>query len=231
MNLPFIFFDLDNTLLDFDWAERRALSAVLRGVGVEPSDELLQRYHEINRSQWELMEDGVLTREQVLLRRFELLFEERGISASAPEIRDDYEARLAWGHRFIPGAQELLDALKGKYRLFLASNGTASVQEGRLRSSGIRPYFEAVFVSEELGAEKPSREFFLRCFRQISGFDPSRALIVGDSLSSDIRGGINAGIKTCWFNPSGAAGRSDIHPDYEIRTLSELLPLCEKVLL
>ena len=229
MSLPTIFLDLDDTILDFHWAERRALTTAFRESGIEPDQPLLERYSHINRMQWELLENGVLTREQVLLRRFEILFIEYGIAASAKRMGDRYETLLADGYHFIPGADDMLNSLYGRYRLFLASNGSLSVQTARIESSGIARYFDGIFISEELGADKPSKAFFDRCFAQIPDFDPTRALMVGDSLTSDIRGGINAGIRTCWLNPSEREPGRQIHPDYEIRSLSELPPLLERI--
>ena len=141
MKKPLIFLDLDDTILDFHWAEQRALSRTFREAGLDPQPAILARYSDINRSQWELLERGILTREQVLVRRFRLLFEEQGIPASAEELGRRYEELLADGHRFIPGADELLRELQGKARLFLASNGCAAVQEARIASSAIGPYF------------------------------------------------------------------------------------------
>ena len=224
---PIVLLDVDDTLLDFHKAEAIALSKTLRAMGVEPTEATVRRYSQINDSQWKLLEEGVLDRETVLTRRFELLFAELGVERSGPEARDSYEKNLAVGHYFMPGAEALLEALFGKYRLFIVSNGTASVQEGRIKSAGIAKYFEQIFISEELGADKPSREFFRRCFEKIEGFAPDRAIIVGDRLSSDIQGGINAGIKTCWFNFAGLPARADIPADCEIRKLSELPELLE----
>lgn len=226
---PCIFFDLDNTLLDFNWAERRALSAAFREQGIEPAQELLERYSQINRHHWELLENGMLTREQVLLRRFQALFEELRIEGNAELISERYERLLADGYRFLPGAQALLEELHGRYALYLASNGSASVQDARIRSSGIGKFFDGIFVSEELGADKPSEEFFSLCFSRIPGFDRSRAMMVGDSLTSDIRGGIRSGLQTCWYNPEGRAPNRDIRPDFEIRRLDELPALLEAV--
>jgi len=224
-----VFLDIDDTLLDFLKAEAAALSKTLREMGVEPREEILTRYSELNRQQWELLEQGLLTREQVLLRRFELLFDELGLSLSAEETRDRYERHLSVGHYFMPGARELLQALRGRYPLYLVSNGTASVQAGRIASAGIADFFDAIFISEEIGYEKPRREFFDACFARIPGFDRRRALIVGDSLSSDIRGGINAGILSCWYNPRGREPRADIRPDFCIRELAELPALLERI--
>ena len=222
MKKPLIFLDLDDTILDFHWAEQRALSRTFREAGLDPQPAILARYSDINRSQWELLERGILTREQVLVRRFRLLFEEQGISASAEELGRRYEELLADGHRFIPGAEELLRELQGKARLFLASNGCAAVQEARIASSAIGPYFEDIFISELIGADKPSEEYFRRCIARIPDYDASRALMVGDSLTSDILGGLRSGMHTCWLNPQGRPGRADIVPEAEIKSLSEL---------
>ncbi len=226
---PTVFLDIDDTILDFHKAEACALSKALCELGIDPTPEILRRYSEINRSQWELLEDGLLTRQQVLLRRFEILFGELGITASAEQIRDLYENYLSVGHYFMPGAPELLEALYGRYRLYVVSNGTGSVQAGRIASAGIARYFDGIFISEKIGYEKPDRAFFETCFSRIPHFVPERAIIVGDSLTSDIRGGIHAGIRSCWYNPGEKAGRADIRPDYEIRALSELPALLEKV--
>ena len=224
-----VLLDIDDTILDFHKAEAVALTRTLRELGIEPRPETLARYSEINRQQWELLEEGILTREQVLLRRYELLFEELGVSCSAAGARDRYESYLCLGHWFIPGAEEMLEALRGDYDLYIVSNGTRPVQAARIASAGIGRYFKGIFISEELGADKPSREFFRRCFAAAPEIDPARCLIVGDSLSSDIRGGRNAGILTCWFNPAGKPGREDISPDYTIAALTELPPLLRRI--
>ena len=225
--MAFVFLDIDDTLLDFHKAEALALSRAISEMGVEPQPELLSRYSEINRQQWELLENGLLTRDQVLLRRFELLFAEKGLSLSAPDLRDRYEGHLAEGHFFMPGAPELLEALYGRHRLFIVSNGSAVVQAGRIASAGIARYFEQIYISEQIGYEKPTPAFFDRCFACIPDFEREKAIIVGDSLTSDIRGGRNAEIKSCWYNPRGQQPRDDIQADCEIRTLSELPALLE----
>lgn len=222
---PIILLDLDNTILDFDTAERTALSRALSRLGIPFDDAMLKRYNLINIRHWEMLEDGILTREQVLVRRFEALYAELGIEGDAFATQENYERLLAEGHWFLPGAEELLDALHRKCRLFLCSNGTQSVQEGRIASAGIAEYFERIFISEAMGVNKPAKAYFDLCFSQIPDFDRSRTLMVGDSLSSDIRGGINAGVKTCWFNPAHKPGREGITPDHEIERLDQLPPL------
>lgn len=225
--IEFLLLDLDDTILDFHKAERIAIGKTIRDFGVEPTEEVLSRYRAINKYHWECLEKGTMTRNQVLLGRFSMLFEELGVAVDAEKCARQYEKNLAIGHYFLPGAEEAMEQLFGKYRLFLTSNGTASVQKGRMTSANLYRFFEKVFVSQEIGATKPSKEYFDRAFSQVPDFDPAKAMIVGDSLSSDIKGGINAGIKTCWVNPSHAAAPADIQPDYQIEALAQLPALLE----
>ena len=225
----FLFLDLDDTILDFHKAERIAISKTIREFGVEPTEEVLQRYHVINKWHWEQLELGKLTRAQVLENRFGMLFEELGVQADKTACARVYEHNLSQGHWFLPGAEEAVERLSKKYRLFLASNGTASVQKGRMTSANLYRFFERVFVSQEIGHNKPSKAYFDAAFAQIPGFDKSKCLMVGDSLTSDIRGGINADIKTCWVNPGGLPCPEDIKPDYQIGYLHQLEALLERL--
>ena len=226
--IEFLFLDLDDTILDFHKAERIALSKTIGDFGVEPTEDVLNLYHNINKWHWEQLELGTLTRDEVLVNRFGVLFEKLGKTVDAPKCAKAYERNLSIGHYFLPGAEEAVDALSKKYRLFLASNGTASVQKGRMTSANLYRFFETVFVSQEIGHNKPSKAYFDACFATISGFDKETAMIVGDSLSSDIKGGINAGIKTVWVNP-GHKDCGHIRPDYEIEALSQLEALLEEI--
>ena len=223
----YLFLDLDDTILDFQKAEHIALSKTLKSFGLEPDEHVLKRYNLINKAHWEALERKELTREQVLVGRFQVLFEEMGISVEPVTVARTYERNLGIGHYFLPGAEEAVERLSKKYKLYLASNGTASVQKGRMTSANLYRFFEKVFVSQEIGANKPAPEYFERCFAQIPGFDKSKAIIVGDSLTSDILGGQNAGIATCWVNPNHKQGRDDIRVDYEIQALSQLEELLE----
>ena len=225
----FLFLDLDDTILDFQKAERIALAKTLDQIGLEPNQHVLHRYHLINKAHWEALERKEMTREQVLVGRFQMLFEEMGIQVDPVTVARTYEHNLGIGHYFLPGAEEAVERLSKKYKLYLASNGTASVQKGRLTSANLYRFFEKVFVSQEIGANKPAPEYFERAFAQIPGFDKSKAIIVGDSLSSDILGGQNAGIATCWVNPDHKEGRADIRVDYEIEALSQLEALLESL--
>ena len=225
----FVFLDLDDTILDFHAAEKIAIENTFISHGIEHGEDILSRYSEINIACWEMLERGEIEREKLMTERFRLLFEERGISASPVSVQNEYESRLSRGHFFMPGAVELLEALHGKYGLYMTSNGTKSVQEGRIKSAGIAKYYSGIFISEDIGFEKPDRRFFDHVFSSIEGFDRQRAVIIGDSLTSDILGGINAGIKTVWFSHRGKAPRDDIVPDYTVKSLSELPALLERI--
>ena len=225
--IEFLFLDLDDTILDFKKAEYIAIGKTIAEFGVEPTEEIRHRYHLINKWHWEQLELGALTREEVLVNRFGVLFEKLGKTVDAARCAGIYENNLSTGHYFLPGAEEALEMLSGKYRLFLASNGTASVQNGRMTSANLYRFFEKVFVSQEIGHNKPSKAYFDACFAQIPDFNPKKAMIVGDSLSSDIKGGIQAGIATVWVNPNHLPANPAIPADYEIEALSQLEALLE----
>lgn len=223
----YLFLDLDDTILDFHKAERIAIGKVMHHYGVEPTEARRMRYHEINKWHWHQLELKKMTRDEVLEGRFAVFFEELGIRVDRYAVARLYEEYLSQGHWFMPGAEEAVARLSRKYRLFLASNGTASVQKGRMTSANLYRFFEISFVSQEIGHNKPSREYFEAAFARIPGFDKSKCLMVGDSLTSDILGGINAGIKTCWVNPTHAPHPADIVPDYEIEYLHQLEALLD----
>ncbi len=223
-----ILFDLDDTILDFKKAERAALTQTLKTMNIPVTENALSRYSEHNISQWKRLELGEISREEVKLNRYKLLFDEFGIDASPEQATAIYEENLCIGHFFIDGAVELIKSLYGKYNLYIVSNGAKRVQDGRLRSAGISGYFKGIFISETIGAEKPSKLFFNYCFERIENFSHSETLIVGDSLTSDIKGGINSNIKTVWFNPLFAENNSDIIPDYEIHRLTDLFVILKR---
>ena len=220
--VEFLFLDLDDTILDFHKAEHIALGKTFRGFGLEPTQEVMARYSLINKAHWERLERKELTREQVLVGRFAVLFSEYGIDVDPTQCARTYENNLSVGHYFLPGAYEAVERLSKKYKLYLASNGTAKVQAGRLESANISHFFQEIFISQEIGANKPDIAYFHGCFAKIPDFDVTKSMMVGDSLTSDILGGIQAGMKTCWVNPTGKATPADIQPDYEIQSLSEL---------
>ena len=224
-----VLLDLDDTLLDFHRAEAEAIRHTLAKIGIDPTDDVVGLYSRINRSCWAKLELGEYTREEVLHKRFEMLFETLGTTGDPHETQKLYEYRLSLGAYYLDGAKELLDTLLDKYRLYLATNGIAAVQAGRVASAGIGKYFKERFVSEEIGYNKPSVEYFEACFKRIDDFKKEEAVIVGDSLTSDIKGGIAVGIKTVWYNPCGKAASTDLLPTAEISSLAELVGVLEKM--
>ena len=227
MKFEFLLIDLDDTILDFHKAEYVALGKTMRAFGLEPTEEVHARYSRINQEHWERLERKELTREQVLVGRFGTLFAEYGISVDPAACARLYGDNLSIGHYFLPGAREALESLSRKYKLYMVSNGTTRVQLGRLESANISHLFEEIFISQQIGVNKPDREFFTRCFAKIPDFEPQKALIVGDSPTSDIQGGINAGIATCWVNPKHKP--QAVPADYEIEALAQLEEMLESL--
>lgn len=218
----FVFLDADDTLLDFLKTERAAITESFARFGLEPTDALISRYSAINQATWEKLERGEITRQRVLIERFERLFGEIGADIDPETFEQTYQYLLGQYHFLVDGALDILAYLRPKYRLYIASNGVAVTQDSRFRAAGLAPYFDGIFISERTGFHKPEKAYFDDCFARIPGFERKRAIIVGDSLSSDILGGKNAGIDTCWFNYRGRAPRADIRPDYTVSSLAEL---------
>lgn len=223
-----ILLDLDNTLLDFNRAEANAIARAFQDLGLPAGEAVQQRYHEINRQQWERLERGEVTRDQLLILRFQLLFAQLGITADAAEACRRYEGYLAQGGDLLPGAKDLLEMLAGRYDLYLATNGAAKIQYSRIAAAGIGGCFQKVFISEEVGSHKPQLEFFQHCFAQIPGWQRETTWMVGDSLTSDILGGLRAGIHTCWVNFDHAPCPEEIQPDAIITALHQLPALLER---
>ena len=224
-----ILLDLDDTILDFHKAEKIALSTTLRKIGIEPTEKILSLYSEINRRHWKLLEVGKLTRHEVLHGRFTELFNTLNVRGDCYEAQRIYEWELGTGHYFLDGAEALLDALYAKYDLYLASNGTDIVQTRRIASAEIGHYFKELFISQRLGYDKPNPEFFRLAFEKIENFKKEETVIIGDSLSSDILGGINSGITTIWFNPHNYDAQENIRPDYTVYKLDEIPALLERI--
>ena len=178
---------------------------------------------------WERLEKGELTRDQVLVGRFQEFFEKEKLDVSvAPAFNEAYQSALGDTIVYRDDSYQIIESLRGKVKQYVVSNGTIVAQEKKLRLSGLGALMDGVFLSEELGVEKPNKEFFDKVFAQIGYLDRETVLIVGDSLTSDIRGGNNAGIRTCWYNPGHAAPLEDMHIDYEITDLHEVYDLLKK---
>lgn len=217
-----LLFDVDGTLLDFDKAEECGIEALLLRYKVPVTVENKEKYHVLNQGYWRRLELGELTRDQVLFQRFEEFFGGFGIQVDGREVDRLYRETLDQSAVLIEGALEILDYLKDKYMLYIITNGVASTQARRLHDSGLDTYFRGIFISETAGVQKPQRGFFEYCFEQMKRRDTDRMLVIGDSLSSDIRGANGCGIDSCWYNPHGKVNDAEVQVDMEIRKLDEL---------
>lgn len=219
-----VLWDVDGTLLDFVAAEKAAIQSLFQEFGLgRCTDGMLARYSEINREYWRKLERGEMSKQQILVKRFEDFFREEGLDVSLGEaFNAAYQVRLGDTIVFCDDSKALVESLRGKVRQYVVSNGTVTAQTKKLRRSGFDQLMDGVFLSEELGYEKPAIEFFDHVFREIQAPDKDRVLIVGDSLTSDMEGGFRAGIKTCWYNPEGLPCAAPEKIDYEIQNLQEI---------
>lgn len=225
----FLLLDLDDTILDFHQSEYVAIRQTLSSFHIDPTDEVCKLYSQINLAHWKALERKEITREQLEVSRFEQLFAQLGVCADAAACGALYYENLSAGHYFLPGAEEAVKRLSEKYDLYMVTNGTSKVQHRRIASAGIAPLFRDIFISQEMGADKPDMDFFRNAFARIPDFDPAKAMIVGDSISSDIRGGRNANIATCWINPRGKCAPEHTVPDYQIASITQLEQLLETI--
>ncbi|MBQ3911343.1 MAG: YjjG family noncanonical pyrimidine nucleotidase [Lachnospiraceae bacterium] len=224
-----VLWDVDGTLLDFNAAERAAIRTLFAEFGLgECSEEMLARYSKINISFWERLERNEITKPEVLRGRFEQFFGEYGIDVSlAVPFNERYQMTLGDTIVFLDNSAEIVKSLMGKVRQYVVSNGTVAAQTKKLDRSKLGGMMDGIFLSEKLGVEKPNRAFFDRVFDEIGPCDLAEVLIVGDSLTSDIRGGMNAGIRTCWYNPAGKPVPEGYRIDYVISDLGEITGILE----
>lgn len=222
----YILFDVDNTLLDFNKGERCALESVLAHFPLEFSDAVYQRYHKINDDLWKLLEVGKIEKPRLRELRFEMLFDEFGFNGK--EFASDVSARFLVAMmeqaQLMDGAVEVLEALYKKYDLYIITNASAATQKKRLSKTPFDKYFKKYFISDDMGVHKPQKEFFERVVEEIGSFDHGDYLVVGDSLTSDIKGAVDFGIDSCYFDPHGI-GAEGISPTYTIRKLTDLLKI------
>jgi 2-haloacid dehalogenase len=220
-----LFFDADDTLLDFGAAESLALRLLFKEQKINLTAELEAHYKEINQGLWRAHEEGKIERDELLNTRFSLLFKEYDKEVDGVLLEENYRMYLEEGHQLVNGALELMNELQKKYDLYIVTNGVSKTQDRRLRDSGLHPFFKDVFVSEDTGYQKPMKEYFDYVFARIPNFSLEHGLIIGDSLSSDIKGGMLAGLDTCWFNPKVKPNNTEIQPTYQIQTLEELFQI------
>ncbi len=220
MKYTTLLFDNDDTLMDFGDAERQGIERTFRQNGVPYNEEIRALYSAINLSFWKRFERGEIEKKEIFTGRFKEFSRQTGYPLDPQKVAADYLINLGFGHKCIDGAYELLSSLYGKYDIYLVTNGDSKTTEKRVADSGLGVFYKDVFVSEASGYQKPQREYFQYVFERVREKDKSKMLIIGDSLTSDIAGGMNAGIDTCWYNPRGA--KTDLSPTYEIHSLEEL---------
>lgn len=234
MRYDTVFWDIDNTLLNFHAAQDRGIRLSLLRYGRQADDAELAAYDRINQKYWEMLERGEVTKEELEIGRFcefltvigaeKIAAEGAGgdFNRAAKKINDEYEETLAYEPVLMDGAAEILKTLKTLgVRQFAVTNGSPFVQRNKIMLSGLNEFFDALFISEELGRVKPDKEFFTEAVKRIPDYRAERTLIIGDSLTSDMRGGMNAGIDRCWYNPKHARCTADFPIQYEITHLRE----------
>jgi YjjG family noncanonical pyrimidine nucleotidase len=220
-----VLLDFDHTLLDSDTSEIEAYTLTLRNQGVADPMVHFDLYKKFNLSLWAAVERGELLPADVKARRFELLMDELEIGADIDQMADDFVVGFATHGDLYPGAIELLDALSPRVTLALISNGLSEVQRPRIARLGLEKYFDAIIISAEVGTTKPGTRIFEIAFEHLGNPSKESAVIVGDSLTSDMKGGANYGIATCWYNPNGKAAGPEDMITHEITSLGELLEL------
>lgn len=224
-----ILWDVDGTLLSFRMAERNAMHACMEAFGLgELTDEMLREYSTINATYWKRLEQGEMTREQILRGRFVEFFQNHGIDTScADAFNREFQVRLGDTVVFNDRADALVRALRGRVRQYAVTNGTLTAQRRKLEKSGLDRMLDGVFISEQVGVEKPGKGFFDAVFAHIGAYAPEEVLIVGDSLTSDMQGGNNAGILCCWYNPDGHSAPANLRLNYIISDLNQVADIVD----
>ncbi len=226
MRYKILLFDLDDTLLDFGANEIDSLNKLFHHHGYTFSDEMFGVYNSVNKQLWTDYENGNIELDDVLNSRFSATLLKLGKIVDGTEWENQYRELLGNGHQLIEGALELCQSLSVSHRLFVVTNGITKTQIKRLKQAGLYDFFEGIFDSQSIGFQKPSREFFNYVTGNIKNFNVSEVLIIGDSLNTDIKGGILSGIDTCWINRNSQKCSSEIQSTYTITGLAELCDIC-----
>ncbi len=223
-----ILWDIDGTLLDFGAAEKAAINQCFASHGMgECTEEMLKRYIAINKKYWQALERGELTKPEILVGRFREFFETEGLPVEyAESFNAEYQIRLGDTVVFCDNGFELVKKYKNQLKQYAVTNGTKVAQDRKLKNSQLDTLFDGIFISDVLGVEKPNQAFFDMVFETIGNYEKEEVLIVGDSLTSDMQGGKNAGILTCWYNPKKLENNSNINVDFEITNLWEIERYC-----
>ncbi len=222
MTYTTLLFDADDTLFDFKASESAALKETFEAFGIPYTPENRTAYETINSALWAALESGTITQERIKVERFSKLLDQVGVAQSAEDMAAAYIEALGRQSILLDGAEALVAKLSKTHRLAIVTNGLTKVQENRIAKSIIAGYFDAIVISESIGFSKPDPAIFEATFRQLGISDFKRVLMIGDSLTSDIKGAHNAGLHSVWFNPQGLPNTSDVHPTYEVRNFEAL---------
>ena len=221
--------DADDTVLDFAGSERDSIIMLCDEYAIPSGEKVAEKFKQINRRMWDMFERGEITREEIFYSRFEELFEYFAIKGLDPiEVGDKYKENMAHSKRIIHGARACLSRLSQNHNLYCVTNGITRTQKMRMKASGLGKYFTKLYISQEMGLAKPSKEFFDFVLNDVGKYDLDNTYIIGDSLSSDIQGGINSAIKTILFNKEGKIVKN-IRPDYQVDGYKSLERLIEKL--
>jgi len=226
MSYQILLFDLDDTLLDFGANEADSLKKLFQHHGYPFSDEIFRVYNSVNKQLWADYENGNIGLDDVLRSRFSKTMLQLGTVVDGIEWEKQYRELLGHGCQHVEGAFEVCQRLSASHRLFVITNGITQTQLKRLKQSGLSVFFEGVFDSQSIGFQKPAKEFFDYVSDHIEGFNSEEALIIGDSLSTDIKGGLLSGIDTCWVNRTSQKSPAEIQSTYTITNLEELYNIC-----
>lgn len=216
-----LFFDVDDTLLNFKLCSRAALSNSFESFHIQYDHSFFDLFYKIDHELWSRQKQGLLSVQDVIDCRFKELFSLLKIGVDSNEFQNVFHENLSGEYILESGAWEIIRYLSSKYKLYVASNGFLAMQQSRLRSAGLLPYFSGLFVSDDIGYEKPNKRFFDECLNR-SKLESKEILFVGDSLEADILGAYNSGIDTCWYNPDNKTNDRDLKIDYIIDDLSQL---------
>lgn len=223
MNYEIIIFDADETLFDFNKSERTAFKNAMLDFKIEyDENHHLKIYHEINKAIWKEFEEGLISQEKLKVERFRRLSEKLNAEFDEVEFSKVYMKHLGDACFLFEESEALVESLHKDYRLVIVTNGLKEVQTNRIKRSSIARYFEDVVISDEVKVAKPDPRIFEIALNNLKHTDKSKVLVVGDSLTSDIRGGINLGVDTCWYNPGRLTNETEIKPSFEISSLMEL---------
>ncbi|MTR98903.1 YjjG family noncanonical pyrimidine nucleotidase [Streptococcus parasanguinis] len=229
MAYTFLLFDLDHTLLDFESAEETALTQMLEDMNFPDVQAFKDYYKPMNQGLWKDLEQKKLTKQELVDSRFAIGFAHFGRDVDGEEMALRYQDYISQQGQTFPGAEDLLAKLVERgYQLYGATNGVTAIQQGRLKQSAITPYFKEIFISEQLGTQKPEVAFYEKIGNLIPGFAMKQALMIGDSLTADIAGGNAAGIDTVWYNPNHKENTSQVVPTYTVSNYQEIADLLIK---